>query len=146
MSELNKLGSEVPATLRAALTELCAEGAELRLAHRLHALLLVSLGRSCQEVAGWFGESPRTVQRWQQGYSSRGLDGLRDHWAGGRPARLSLQQRVRIAQEVRALPHVLGLTQARWSGKLLSRRIEALYGVRLSERQCQRLLRGDTCE
>ena len=61
MSELNKLGSEVPATLRAALTELCAEGAELRLAHRLHALLLVSLGRSCQEVAGWFGENPRTV-------------------------------------------------------------------------------------
>ena len=134
------------ASLRAALTELCAQGGELRLAHRLHALMLVSLGHSCHEVAGWFGESPRTLQRWLQSYSSQGLDGLRDHWAGGRPARLSPQQRACIAQEISAMPSELGLTQVRWSGKFLSRRIEALYGVLLSERQCQRLLRHDDSE
>ena len=143
---MNKLGSEVSATLRGALIELCAHGGELRLAHRLHALMLVSLGHSCHDVAGWFGENPRTVQRWLQSYSSRGVDGLTDHWAGGRPARLSPQQQSDIAQEVHSLPSELGLTQTRWSGKLLSRRIEALYGVHLSERQCQRMLHRDDRE
>ena len=130
--------------LRAALAELWLRGGELRRMHRLHVLLLVSLGRSCYEVAAWFGENPRTIERWVQRYEAQGLEGLQDHHHGGRPSKLSAEQAPRLEQQLRQAPPLLGYGQARWSGKLLCRHLEEHYGLRFSLRQCQRLMRSMT--
>ena len=113
---------------------------ELRSMHRLHAVLLVSLGHSCTEVAEWFGDSPRSVERWVHAYEAGGLDGLHDPPHGGRPAALSVMQLQELRSELAWPPAGFGYGQLSWSGKLMALHLERHYGVVLSQRQCLRLL------
>jgi len=46
--------------------------AESRYQHRLHALLLICKGQSCQQVADLFDEDRRTVQRWIKRFETHG--------------------------------------------------------------------------
>lgn len=47
---------------------------EQRFLHRLHCVLLVAKGRSCYEVAGWFGEDLRTIERWVHALDEQGVE------------------------------------------------------------------------
>lgn len=134
--------------LRRALAQAAHGSAALRTLHRLHAVLLVSIGRSCYEVAGWFGDDPRSVQRWVHAYELRGPEGLCDAHSTGRPGRLTPKLLAQLAHELDAAPRACGAPgselpqhrEARWTGKLLARHLEQHYGVLLGDRQCQRLL------
>jgi transposase len=118
-----------------------AASAEGRYLHRLHCALLVAEGRSCCEVARWFGDDQRTVERWVHAIADRGVDGLRERHSGGRRARLSAEQIQRLAPELRSAPRLAGYPHSNWSGKLLMRHLEARYAIAPSARRCQRLLR-----
>jgi transposase len=114
---------------------------EQRYLHRLHCVLLVAEGRSCYEVARWFGESPRTIERWVHALDDRGMEGLREHHGGGRPARLTAAQAQRLATELQRVPDAQEYPKRAWSGRLLTKHLQGTYGIKLSARQCQRLLR-----
>jgi transposase len=114
---------------------------EQRFLHRLHCVLLIGEGRSCYEVARWFGEDPRTIERWVHALDLHGIEGLREHHAGGRPAKLAGEQVQRLALDLQKPPHVSGYRKREWSGKLLMQHLEGCYRVKLSARQCQRMLR-----
>lgn len=109
--------------------------------HWLHCVLLVAKGRSCYEVARWFGDDPRTIERWVHALDEYGIEGLREHHAGGRPAKLAGGQLQRLAFDLQRPPRVFGYSESRWSGKLLTQYVEGRYGVKLSARQCQRIMR-----
>ena len=126
--------------LRAALAGALRDSGELRFLHRLHAVLLVSVGQSCYAVARWFGENPRTIERWVHAYETYGEGGLREHHHGGRQSALTPLQIGSLQYDLATPPPACGFAQPRWSGKLLARHIETRFGVRLSLRQCQRLL------
>ena len=126
--------------LRAALASAVQRSGELRFIHRLHAVLLVSKGCSCYEVAHWFGDDPRSVERWIHAYEKSGVEGLRDHLHAGRPAHLMLLQLQQLALDLAGDPSLAGHSQSRWSGKLLALHLESNYGVSLSQRHCQRLV------
>ena len=64
---------------------------EARYDHRLHGLLLVSSGRSCNEVGALFGEAATTVQRWVRRFDESGFAGLREGERSGRPRSLDDQ-------------------------------------------------------
>lgn len=108
--------------------------------HRLHCLLLIAEGRSCYEVARWFGENPRTMERWVHVLELHGIEGLHEHHTGGRPTKLTGEQGQRVALDLLKAPRVHGYPEREWSGKLLTQHIEGSYGVKLSVRQCQRVL------
>lgn len=126
--------------LRKHVLRLAHSSPELRFAHRLNAVLLVSVGRSCYEVARWFGENARTVERWVKAYEAEGCDGLKAHPGPGRPGRLTADQTRQLASDIAMAPMRHGLPQARWSGKLLAQYLERCYGITMSQRHCQRLL------
>lgn len=109
--------------------------------HRLHCVLLVAEGRSCYEVARWFGEDPRTIERWVHALNEHGIEGLREHHSGGRPTRLADEQIPRLALDLQKPPRVCGYSEREWSGKLLAQHLEGSYGIKLSVRQCQRIMR-----
>ncbi len=127
--------------IQATLAQAVARSAEARYVHRLHTVLLVGHGRSCLEVAHWFGDNPRSVERWIHAYEVGGPVELRDHHHAGRPPRLTLAQLQQLDSELAAAPGGCGYAQARWSGKLVARHIAERFAVTLSARQCQRLLR-----
>ena len=138
---MRKLRPSHPEIIRKLITDAASMSEAQRFLHRLHCVLLVSVGRSCYEVAAWFGEDPRTIERWVHAHEQDRVSGLQDHHGGGRPARLSLEQARILAQEVGRSPLGYGYDEAKWNGRLLERHLETRYGVHLSVRQCQRILR-----
>ncbi|MDP1533681.1 MAG: helix-turn-helix domain-containing protein [Rubrivivax sp.] len=137
---MHKLQAPNADALRATLAAAQRCSRDGRFLHRLHAVLLVSLGQSCTDVARWFGEDARSVERWVRTAALEGVDGLRDQLRCGRPARLTPQQSQSLAAELAAAPVLCGYAHGQWSGKLLARHLDARYGVQLSLRGCQRLL------
>lgn len=109
--------------------------------HRLHALLLVASGRSCAEVAQWFGENASTVQRWVRRYRVRGLEGLHDVERPGRPRSLDPVQWRRVEADLRKTPRYFGFPTRIWDGPTFAEHLRRCYGVDLGLRQCQRLFR-----
>ncbi len=110
--------------------------------HRLHCILLVAESHSCYEVAQWFGENPRTIQRWVHAFDKNGMEGLRKHYSGGRRTKLADEQMQRLALDLQKPTCVFGYPKRDWGGKLLTQHIEKYYGIKLSVRQCQRIIRG----
>ncbi|MFV2074240.1 MAG: helix-turn-helix domain-containing protein, partial [Thermoanaerobaculales bacterium] len=109
--------------------------------NRLHCLLLVACGHSCYEVAGYFGESPRSVELWVHRYAEEGIGGLEERRRGG-PGSRKLTAPVVNALEADLLrrPSEIGYEDPAWNGKLLVAHLARRYGVKLSVRHCQRLL------
>ena len=109
-----------------------------RLDHKLHCALLVAEGRSCYEVARWFGESPRTIERWTLAFSSGGGRGLEPQGRKGRPARVSASAVAGLLRDLSASPVEFGYSARVWNPKLLLQHLATRYRVSLSLRQCQR--------
>ena len=112
-----------------------------RLDLKLHCALLVAEGRSCYEVARWFGESPRTIERWVSTLGHTGILGLQAHGSKGRPVRLTASAQTGLLRDLSLSPAVFGHTAQGWSPKLLLQHLVTGYQVSLSLRQCQRILR-----
>lgn len=143
--EVQKLAAPDQDALRAALAIELRRSQEARFVHRLHALLQVSLGQSCYDVARRFGENPRSVERWLHRFAASGASGLRDGYRPGRAARLSQGQRGELQRELAAPPSACKYHQPRWTGKLVARHLEESYQVTMGLRCCQRLLHEARC-
>lgn len=113
---------------------------DVNLLHRLDGVLLVAEGRSCGEVARWFGINRRTVERWIHAVGVQGIDGLVEHHPAGRPASLSGAQLHEVERALLAAPACLGYPDRRWTGKRLALHLVRRYGLALSMRSCQRLI------
>lgn len=125
--------------MRIAIQQEISRSEESRYDHRLHGLLLVCNGHSCEQVGELFGEDRRTIQRWVSRFERDGLEGLREGERPGRPGRLSSEQWQRLERELRGSPRDLRFAQTMWDGKLLSEHLRRNYKVKLGPRQCQRL-------
>ena len=110
--------------------------------HRLHCLLLVSCGCSCSEVGDWFDETPRTIERWVRRSNRDGIDALIDRPHRSRRSIVNGVEADRLERELRVAPAAFGYRGQRWTGDLLRQHLSRAYGLALSTRQCQRLLRS----
>ena len=126
--------------LRDILKSESTSDAEKRYLHRLHCVWVVEKGCSCQQIAGWFDEHIRTVQRWVKHAQEYGIEGLKDEKKMGRPTKIRDDQRKMLIQEISKSPEDLGYYQVAWNGKLLQMHLHRRYGVELGLRQCQRFL------
>ena len=136
---MRKLEIADPEVMRIAIQQEIARSDESRYDHRLHGLLLVTGGQSCQQVADLFGEDRRTVQRWVNRFESHGLEGMREGERAGRPATLDAKQWAALGRDLRRDPGAFGLAGHLWDGKMLSEHLRLRYGVNLGVRQCQRI-------
>lgn len=113
---------------------------DARYDHRLHALLLVAKGNTCQEVSDLLGDSVRSVQTWVNRFEEKGLQGVYDLDRPGRPKVLTDDDLASINDALRKAPKDSGLDCNLWDDKCLSRFIEVRLGKELGVRQAQRLL------
>jgi Homeodomain-like domain len=65
-----------PENSRALLQQEINRHQDARYDHRLHCVSLVAAGVSCEQVAGYFGDSPRSVVNWVRRFQQHGLGGL----------------------------------------------------------------------
>ena len=136
---MRKLEIQDADLMRIAIQEEIHRSEESRYDHRLHGVLLVCSGLSCYEVAGLFGQSPRTVQYWVQRFERGGFASLQERERSGRPPSLDEATLQAVGKDLRREPRAFGYTQNLWDGKLFSHHLSTKYGVQLRVRQCQRL-------
>jgi transposase len=117
-----------------------ATSAAAQAVHRLDCVLLVAEGRSCAEVAEWFGVDKRTIERWVHAAYAQGIDGLAEHPHGGRPKKLSAAEVQSIWAGLLMPPSACGYQDAEWTGKRLALHIEKCHAIKLSVRSCQRMI------
>jgi transposase len=138
---MRKLKIADAGVMQLAIREEINRSDEARYDHRLHGLLLVSGGRSCNEVAALFGEAATTVQRWVRRFEERGFAGLREGERSGRPRSLDERSWRRIEADLRKSPQSFGLQANLWDGPVLAEHLQRHFGVKLSARQCQRMFK-----
>ncbi len=130
-----------PESLQQQIRSEMRKSPQSRYLHRLHCLLLVAKGHSCYTVAEWFDISPRTLELWVHRLEQRGVRGLRETTAAGRPARLNCVQLKALQEELAQPPSHYGYDAQQWSGALLRQHLSERYKSSFSLRQSQRLLR-----
>jgi transposase len=69
-----------------------------------------------------------------------GMKGLHEHHSGGRRAKLTDEQMQCLTADLQKLPRVFEYPEREWRGKLLAQHVEDCYGIKLSVRQCQRII------
>jgi transposase len=138
---MRKLEIADPDIMRIAIQQEIARSDESRYDHRLHGLLLLTGGQTCQEIADLFGEDRRTVQRWVRRFEEHGLEGMRDGERPGRPTGLDAKQWACLERDLRRDASDFGHVGHLWDGKLLSAHLEQRYNVILGVRQCQRIFK-----
>ncbi len=106
---------------------------DLALVKRVTALLAIGRGESVAGIAQGIGVSASTVYLWLHQVLAQGVDGLRVHWRGGRPPKLTPTQRRRLAEIVQAGPEAAGFPTGCWHALLLqqviAREFQVTYNV-----------------
>ena len=110
------------------------------LIHRLDCVLMIAEGCCVQEVAGWFGVSERSLQRWVHAACVNAIDDLVDHHRDGRRPTLTSQQASAIDRDLKSLPAAFGYPELRWNGKRLALHLDRCFGIQIGVRSCQRII------
>jgi transposase len=113
---------------------------EARYIHRLHGVLLVVLGLSTVKAGKLLGDPQRTIAHWAIRFKARGLEGLKEAEKSGRPGILNAVQTKALAVALAKSPKVSGLNAPAWTGAVISSFLRKQYDVKLSPRQCSRLM------
>jgi transposase len=117
LSGMRPLTVLFPDHSRALLQQEINRHQDARYDHRLHCVLLVASGMSCEKVASLFGDSPRTVVNWVRRLDGTGLAGLAEGNHSGRPTRLSPEQLEEVRGLVRQPPPQAEIDANLWNGK-----------------------------
>ena len=112
---------------------------EAKYRHKVEMVNLVLSGLTPSYLSTYCGDSKRTITLWVKIGDEHGVEALKPKKPTGRPPRLTKEQKA----EIRAIleeddPKKYG--QNVWDGPALSSFIEKTYAIKLSVRQCQRLL------
>jgi transposase len=93
------------------------------------AILAVTDGQSCDEVALTLRITPKTVHQWVRRLLLDGLQGLQRHKPPGRPAKLIKTQKHELAQLIDEGPVKAGFTSACWRSPMIQQLIYERFGV-----------------
>jgi transposase len=138
---MHKLELSKPSTLKSTLKIENRRNAEARFLHRLHCATLVGQGISCYQVAAWFGENPRTIERWIHIAEEYGIEGLKKERRIRCTAKIDTEHYSLIIKDLKKDPRTLGYDKKAWCGRILQTYLHHQFDIDLSVRQCQRILK-----
>jgi transposase len=105
---------ELEGTLRQAF-----KAGDVAMVKRVTALLGIARGEPVDRVAAGVGVSPSTVYAWLRALLVEGAAGLHVHWRGGRPPKLTPNQRQRLTEIVKVGPAAAGFATGCWHAVLI---------------------------
>ncbi len=128
---------ELETTLRQAF-----KAGDLPLVKRVTALLGIARGEPVALVAAGVEVSRATVYAWLGTFLLEGVDGLRVHWKGGRPKKLTPTQQQRLVEIVKASPEAAGFPTGCWHALLIQQVIWREFHVTYNVQYLADLLRN----
>jgi len=106
---------------------------DTRILKRLYFIRYLYRGVSVEEAAELAGVTKATGYAWLRRWNSNGYEGLIPEFGGGRPSKLTEEQK----EELREV-----LKEKEWTTKEVQKLIEAEFGVSYSSWQVRRILRS----
>ncbi len=91
-------------------------------------------GMSVVKAAENVGVSPQTGYNWQERWNAEGLDGLVPKYAGGRPSRLTTDQKAALLEKLREKEY--------WTTTEVQHLIQSDFDVKYGLNQVRRILRS----
>ena len=113
---------------------------DLALVKRVTVLLGIARGEPAEVAAAGAGVSRATGYAWLRAFLVHGMAGLRVHWRGGRPAKLTPTQRERLAEIITAGPAAAGFPTGCWHALLIQQVIAREFGVQYNVHYLAHLL------
>jgi transposase len=101
---------------------------DAKMVRRISALLNISKGEKVSDIAATLGIAPSSVYEWLKRLMSEGVAGLKPNWKGGRPAKLTPNQRKRLAEMIDAGPQAAGFRSACWNSAMIQELIQREFG------------------
>ena len=95
----------------------------------LLAILAITEGQSCEQVALTLRITPKTVHQWVRRLLVAGLKGLRRKKPTGRPPKLTKTQQHTLAERLDAGPVQAGFASACWRSPMIQQLIHERFGV-----------------
>lgn len=86
-----------------------------------------------REIAAIVRECEGTVRCWLKRYTTHGIDGLQDKWAGGAPAKVTPAYQDQLLQLVRRRPRSLDLPYSTWTLQRLADYLAEQTGIRVEK-------------
>ena len=128
-----------PAQLLAEGQEIVHSTSDAKYRHKVEMVNLVLSGLTPSYLSTYCGKSKRTITLWVKIADEQGFEALKPRKPTGKPPKLTKEQMAEIRTAVEEDdPKKYGHNV--WDGPSLSAYIEETYAVKLSVRQCQRLL------
>jgi transposase len=109
-------------------------------ARRIAAMIRVQRGESTSKVAGAFGVSIQSVQRWARSYRLHGNDGLRSLPKSGPRPKLAREKLVKLSELLARGPTAHGFETPIWTSERIANVIWRHFRVRYSVGYVKRLL------
>ncbi len=111
-----------------------------RMVERSKGILLVSEGKSPQEVMSILGVSQATVYNWLRRFNSEGVSGLDDRPRSGRPQEYTEEERGQIIATARTHPQQVPRPYAHWTLSRLVEYVQSELKIGISRAQLARVL------
>jgi transposase len=102
---------------------------DAKLVKRVTALVRLSRKESAAAIADELGCSESSIYEWLKKLMYEGVNGLKVTWRGGRPSKLSKQQKVRLCELINAGPLAAGFASACWNTAMIQQVINDEFGV-----------------
>ncbi len=116
------------------------EEGEYRVARRIHATILNCDGNTSGEIAHLLKAPRSRVSEWLGCYESHGIEGLLEGHRSGRPPKLSMRQKNKLAGIVAKSPVVHDFVGGVWTSIMIARVIRDEFGVSYDPRHVRRIL------
>lgn len=101
---------------------------DAKMVQRVTALLNMSKGEKVSDIAMTLGIAPSSVYEWLKRLMVEGIAGLKANWKGGRPAKLTPNQRKRLVELMEAGPQAAGFHSACWNSAMIQALIQREFG------------------
>lgn len=123
-----RISSETVKALLEALRKAYKSG-DSRMVKRISVLLDFSRGDQPDAIAAKHGIAVSSIYAWLKALLTEGLSALKPQWRGGRPRKLTDQQRQQLRQWLQAGPQAAGYPCGCWSALVIQDLIQREFGV-----------------
>ena len=101
---------------------------DARMIRRIAVLLDFSRGEAVESIAARHGVSPSSIYEWIKKLLIEGVAGLKPEWKGGRPPKLTKNQKKALGEMIDAGPEAAGFRSGCWNSAMIQELIHQRFG------------------
>jgi transposase len=96
---------------------------------RMYAIIQLTRGYSTRKLEDFYRVTHKQICNWADRFDAEGIDGLCMKPGRGRHSYITVEQKEQLKTDLSKSPETFGYNTANWSGPLLKKHLETVYGI-----------------